>query len=45
VKAGEATGEKPHLFEVLGRGGVDRGGLPTVAQSRRRVRLVAAAVR
>jgi hypothetical protein len=35
-------GNKPHLFEVLDGEGVDRGGLPTVAQSLRRVRVVVA---
>jgi hypothetical protein len=38
-------GNKPHLFEVMGWEGVDRGGLPTVAQSRRRVRVMVAVLR
>jgi hypothetical protein len=36
---------KPHLFEALGGDGVDRDGLPTVAQSRHRVRVVVAVPR
>jgi hypothetical protein len=37
-------GNKPQLFEALGGEGVDRGGLPTVEQSRQRVRVVVATV-
>jgi hypothetical protein len=37
-------GNKPYLFETLGGEGVDRSGLPVVAQSRRRVRVVEAAL-
>jgi hypothetical protein len=38
-------GNKLHLFKALGGEGMDRGGLPMVVQSRRRVRVVVAAVR
>jgi hypothetical protein len=37
-------GNKPHPFEALGREGVDQGSFPAVAQSRRRVRVVEAAL-
>jgi hypothetical protein len=38
-------GNKPHLFEALDGEGVDRGSLPTVAQSLRRVQVVVVALR
>jgi hypothetical protein len=38
-------GNKLHLFEALGGEVVDRGGLPMVAPSQRRVRVVEAALR
>jgi hypothetical protein len=37
-------GNKPHLFVALGGEVVDRDGLPVVAQSWQRVRVVAAAL-